>query len=86
MTGEFQLNLPAWMSEGACAGHPEPDLWFPDKGGFKDTQRARMICDSCTVRADCLRYAVDEMITHGMWGGLAPKERRHLQQPRRRVA
>lgn len=86
MTREISLNLPAWMAEGACAGHPEPDLWFPEVGGFKDAERARMICHSCTVAADCLAYAIDEHIKDGMWGGLAPKERRVPRNAGRRVA
>lgn len=37
---------------------------------------ARLVCAGCPVRKECLRFAVENVITHGMYGGLMPKDRR----------
>lgn len=39
---------------------------------------ARLICVSCTVRKECLMFAVTNNIKHGMYGGKAPKDRRGI--------
>lgn len=39
---------------------------------------ARLMCVRCTVRTECLRFAVENGIVHGMYGGLPPRERRSL--------
>lgn len=39
---------------------------------------ARLICVSCTVRKNCLEFAITNNIKHGMYGGRSPKDRRGL--------
>lgn len=39
---------------------------------------ARLICASCTVRKECLEFAVINGLQHGMYGGQTPKERRGI--------
>jgi WhiB family redox-sensing transcriptional regulator len=39
------------------------------------TDRARLICSTCPVRAECLAAALDGN-ERGVWGGLAEHERR----------
>jgi WhiB family redox-sensing transcriptional regulator len=41
-------------------------------------QRAKGICVSCSVRKDCLDYALRIREPHGIWGGLNEVERRAL--------
>ena len=48
----------------ACDGHPEPDLWFSNKG------RAAMICGECVDREACLNGAIERGETYGVWGGV----------------
>lgn len=51
------------------------DDLFPDGA---DQKRARLICASCTVRAECLAEALDNRIEWGVWGGMTERERRRL--------
>lgn len=41
----------------------------------EETRQARDICMSCSVRIDCLDYALETGETEGIWGGLTPEER-----------
>lgn len=41
-------------------------------------QRAKEICQSCSVRKECLSYALRIREPHGIWGGLNEVERRAL--------
>lgn len=38
-------------------------------------KEAKMICKDCSVRSDCLNFAIRNKITDGIWGGLTPNER-----------
>lgn len=76
------LILPGeWADSGACRGEPT-DVFFPAhaNSGRRGTsnsiyRRARKVCMSCPVRAECLDHAVTAGEVYGMWGGLTPKER-----------
>lgn len=69
-------RAPAWTDQAACVG-ADPELWFPDRGraGY---DAARAICDTCPVKALCLKDAMSTENTNtrfGMRGGLTPEER-----------
>lgn len=75
-----------WMERAACAGLADQtnDAWFPPVGNAKaKTKMARRICASCPVRAECLNYAIEGRIEHGVWGGLTKGERRKVMRDRR---
>jgi WhiB family redox-sensing transcriptional regulator len=40
--------------------------------------RAKEICQTCSVKRDCLDYAVRIREPHGIWGGLNEAERKSL--------
>ena len=40
--------------------------------------RARVMCIQCSVRKECLEFAVRNVIVHGMFGGKTPKDRRGM--------
>ena len=69
-----------WHGRGLCVGE-DPDVFFPSHGA--PGTKARKICTACTVREQCLDYAVaaDEF---GIWGGLDQQERRSLRKRRQR--
>jgi len=69
-----------WMIEGNCRDHP-PETFFPSDG--VGVQVARAICATCPVQAECLEYALDNRIDHGVWGGASERERRRLLKKRR---
>lgn len=41
-------------------------------------------CRACTVRVECLNYALDNGEKFGVWGGTSERERRKLRKIRRR--
>ena len=77
-----------WRSLGACLS-ADPDLFFPiSPGGASQRQekRAKAICGTCPVKAQCLAFAVETRQVHGVWGGLGEEElaRAEEQPPRAR--
>lgn len=68
-----------WQDSAACQDQP-PALFFPEPvdghldAGAYDAGRA--VCAGCPVRDECLRYALDNNHTDGLWGGLSPNQRR----------
>jgi WhiB family redox-sensing transcriptional regulator len=52
-------------------------VFFPGRG--ESAEAARQICAGCPVREPCLDYAISHGITHGIWGGLAERDRRALR-------
>jgi WhiB family redox-sensing transcriptional regulator len=40
--------------------------------------KAKSICAECTVRQECLEFALRVHEPHGIWGGLTEAERRRL--------
>lgn len=80
---EIALLRPRWMREAACRGLGF-DTWFPTDEVGEQADAARLVCAGCTVRPECLAYALDGGIRHGLWGGLSARERSALN--RRRVS
>jgi WhiB family transcriptional regulator, redox-sensing transcriptional regulator len=72
-----------WDDEAACQS-TDPDLFFPT--GELSVQTAKRICRGCPVRTQCLEFALDARLEHGVWGGLTENERRSLRRSRQRKA
>jgi WhiB family transcriptional regulator, redox-sensing transcriptional regulator len=70
-----------WMRGAACVEAVDVEF-FPARGA--STRPAKAVCARCPVRERCLRFALDERIAEGVWGGLSPQERRQLATGRRR--
>lgn len=64
-----------WMRHGLCRGY-EPSVFFPSDGA--GVENARRICAECPVASECLEYALDYRIDHGVWGGVSERGRRRL--------
>lgn len=73
-----------WMDQGNCVG-VNPDLMFPGRGQNNEMREAKAICAKCIVKDECLDYALEEGIQHGVWGGKSERERRRLRGARRRA-
>ena len=67
---------PDFVDDGLCT-QTDPELFFPVKGG--STREAKKVCANCTVRAECLSYALENDERFGIWGGLSERERRKLR-------
>ena len=66
-----------WQEEALCA-QTDPEAFFPEKGG--STREAKRICVGCTVKSECLEYALGHDERFGIWGGLSERERRRLKR------
>jgi len=77
-------TLDTWRDRAACRG-PETSLFFPpntvERRDERDARerRAKAICCQCSVREQCLEYAMGVGELHGIWGGLNESERRARQ-------
>lgn len=49
-----------------CASN-DSDLWFADAPA--DLERAKMLCQQCPVRVECLALALAQRPPLGVWGG-----------------
>lgn len=67
----------AWQVDALCA-QTDPEAFFPEKGG--STRDAKKVCAACTVRDECLAYALEKDERFGIWGGLSERERRRLRK------
>lgn len=72
-----------WLDEAACLDL-DVNLFFPEPGKLAHIQvaRAKSICKSCTVREQCLDYALSfsDRSIPGIWGGTTESERRRLKR------
>jgi WhiB family redox-sensing transcriptional regulator len=66
-----------WRAHGACA-KTDPDLFFAV--GALEHKQAKLVCRTCPVRRECLSYAMDAPVDHGIWGGLTERERRRYRR------
>jgi WhiB family redox-sensing transcriptional regulator len=66
-----------WRDQALCA-ETDPDAFFPEKGG--STREAKHLCTACTVRPECLAFALAHDERFGVWGGLSERERRRLRR------
>jgi len=70
----------AWMLRAKCRG-VDPAEFFPSDGvGVECAQR---VCGGCPVQSECLEYALEHRIEHGVWGGASERERRRILRRRR---
>jgi WhiB family redox-sensing transcriptional regulator len=72
-----------WQIKAACRG-PQASVFFPptsferkDEKAERE-ERAKAICADCSVRSDCLEFAISIKEPHGIWGGLNEGERKAI--------
>jgi WhiB family redox-sensing transcriptional regulator len=68
---------PRLWADAACRDLPA-DWFHPARG--ETTSEARAVCAACTVRADCLRWAITNNERFGVWGGTSERERRRIKR------
>lgn len=64
-----------WANRASCAGMSILLLDFFGKTRV-DWGLSKKVCKACPVRRECLGYALDARLVHGVWGGLDPLELR----------
>jgi WhiB family transcriptional regulator, redox-sensing transcriptional regulator len=70
----------SWMLDARCRELP-PSIFFPKDG--VGVEVARHYCSECPVRTQCLEFALEQRIDHGVWGGASERERRRIARGRR---
>ena len=74
-----------WRDEAVCR-ETDPDLFFPigtTGQALLQIDRAKQVCNECTVQVSCLEFALETNQDSGIWGGTSEEERRDI---RRRIA
>jgi len=66
-----------WRMAAACRNY-DRDLFFPvsSVGAAAERQvaEAKAVCARCSVRAECLDFALSADQAHGVWGGMSEQE------------
>jgi WhiB family redox-sensing transcriptional regulator len=70
----------SWMARGNCRFEP-PSTFFPSDG--VGVEVAKRVCESCPAKEQCLEYALENRIDHGVWGGTSERQRRRILKKRR---
>ncbi|MGZ5399672.1 MAG: WhiB family transcriptional regulator [Nocardioides sp.] len=71
-----------WRSLGWCLDE-DPELFFPVGSAgpaVLQVTEAKAVCQACRVRDQCLEWALEQSLDHGVWGGLDGDERRELRR------
>lgn len=91
-----KVRLPKWYDDARCSGE-ELETFFGLPEGQRDRHRPTLtikevreateeFCDNCPVQQTCLEYALDNNLTHGIWGGTTGRERKLMLREQRRTA
>jgi len=74
----------SWQDLANCLG-VDPDVFFPFDSHDEDLAAAKAICAECSVRRQCLEYALTTRQDAGVWGGKSERERRRIRRSRRQL-
>lgn len=66
-----------WKERAACKGM-DVTIFFPRQGEPNHT--ALKVCESCEVRKECLKFAMDNFERYGVWGGYSERRRRTIRR------
>lgn len=71
-----------WREKAACR-EEDPELFFPVGTGLEaslQAEEAKAVCRRCSVRLECLEWALWTEQEYGVWGGLTEQERRAVRR------
>lgn len=71
-----------WLYRAYCSG-TDPNVWVNEHPNNAETKMLKAICGECTVKTECLEYAMDFGFPMGVWGGLTAPERARLAKSRK---
>jgi WhiB family redox-sensing transcriptional regulator len=70
-----------WRDQAACIQYADRVEFFPARG--ESTREAKAVCATCSVRRECLEYALQWDHLCGVWGGTSERERRQVRRRNR---
>lgn len=73
---------PTWRQDAACRHFPT-ELFFPIGHGPRaqaQASQAKLVCNECPVRVECLDYALTTNAQFGVFGGMSEDERRRVRR------
>ncbi|MGD0945206.1 MAG: WhiB family transcriptional regulator [Acidimicrobiales bacterium] len=68
---------PFWQRRAACRGKGS-ELWFASNAEALDAAKA--VCEGCSVRRECLTYALASPDLQGIWAGTDERDRRRMRR------
>lgn len=69
------LALPGdWIHDAACRDR-NPEDWWPVSDDKPSPEAVALCRQVCPVQEECLRWAIENDETTGLWGGYTPAER-----------
>ena len=82
--------IPSWYPwrERAACRDLDTDLFFPVGEGPEaqaQADAAKMVCESCPVREECLTFALTTRQEAGIFGGMTEEERRRHRRREARL-
>jgi hypothetical protein len=73
-----------WSKQAVCKSKDISEFYDPEDSALK--KAATKYCISCPVQQNCLYTAILTSESHGLWGGLTPRQRRVLVKRLRAIA
>jgi hypothetical protein len=61
----------------------DPDLFFPEDDDPKylaTVQAAKAVCMGCSIKFECLEYALSDSSLLGVWGGTDHNDRKRIRR------
>lgn len=72
-----------WRSRAACRKEDLSEFYISGDTRKEETIKAikiaQAVCEGCMVKAECLKYALDQKESNGIWGGV------NMDKPKRRT-
>ena len=71
-----------WRRNALCLD-TDPELFFPVGSTGQALQQisaAKEVCCECTVKTECLEFAIETNQDCGIWGGTSEDERRNIRR------
>lgn len=78
------MNSNDWRHRAACRTE-DPELFFPvGESGQASVQAsdAKRVCRACPVIEECARWAIDNGMDSGVWGGFDETQLRNIRRHR----
>lgn len=74
---DFSDEEKEWRKEALCLGLDQ-DIFFPERG--ESMLPAYAVCQACSVRIECLEYAITTGDSQGVRGGHTSEERKKIKR------